>query len=260
MTRMPKLFVVGVGVSLLLTAPPTEGTSAQAPPAIAGLVSWWPGSNARDVSGPNDGSLMNGAAIVSGKIGRGFGFDGIDDFVLVPYHPSLDLAAQGSLAFWMRADPSNPMTCAPACQGLVTTDHFMVEISPFGPGGGVNFVVATTTGSDPVFHHTSDANGGVAAPVPAGEWHHIAGTYDGVTCQLYVDGLPWGNPTPATGVIAPMEAGGFLAIGSEDGRGMVSCPNCYDDRRFHGDIDEVALYNRALTPQEVQALFRRGRN
>ncbi len=228
---------------------------AQSPAAFSGLVSWWPGSNTRDVRGPNDGFLINGAAISAGKIGKGFSFDGLDDYVLVPYDPTLDVVDAGSLVFWMQADPSNPMTCTPDCQGLVTTDYFMVEISPFGPTGGINFVVATTLGSDPIFAHTSDANGG-GAVVTAGEWHHIAGTYDGTKLQLFVDGQPWGAPRFTSGTIVPMEPGSFLAIGSEDGR--MSCPGCIGKRYFHGQIDEVAIYNRALTAEEVFGLFRRG--
>ena len=237
-----------------VTAPAFSG---HAPPGVPGLVSWWPGANTMDVAGPNDGVLVNGATIGTGRIGPGFRFDGVDDYVMVPQHPSLDLGAQGSLVFWMRADPGNPLKCNPHCQGLVTTDYFLVEISPSGPDGGINFVVATTTGSDPVFAHTSDANGNAGAQVTPGEWHHVAGTYDGTKLQLYIDGQAWGNPRFTTGIIVPMAPGSFLAIGSEDGRdGPGVCPGCI--RRFHGDIDEVAIYDRALTAAEVNGLYRRG--
>ncbi len=259
MSSFSRLSRFVVGAAVLALCPSIEGIApvAQAPPAVPGLVSWWLASNTRDVAGANHGFFRNGAATGEGRIGKGFHFDGIDDDVMVPYDPSLDLGDQGSLVFWMRADPGNPLKCAPACQGLVTTDYFMVEISPFGPDGGVNFVVATTTGGDPMFRHTSDGNAGTGATVTAGEWHHIAGTYDGTKLQLYVDGQPWGNPTFGTGTIAPMESGSFLAIGSEEGR--LSCPGC-SGRYFHGDIDEVAIYGRALSTAEVQGLFRRAGN
>jgi len=229
---------------------------AQAPPGIPGLVSWWQASNTRDTKGGNDGYLINGAALAAGKIGKGFTFDGVDDFMLVPFHPSLNVGAQGSLVFWMRLDPSNPLESMADCQGLVTTDYFMVETSPFGPTKGINFVVATVNGSEPAFHHTSDANGGWGAYVAAGEWHHVAGTYDGEKMQLYMDGQPWGNPNFVTGTVAPMETGSYLAVGSETGRTV--CPGC--DRYFAGQIDEIAIYNRALSAEEVAHLFRRGGN
>lgn len=234
-----------------LAAEAEPSHAGHAPPAVPGLVSWWTGANTQDVRGPNDGQLVNGAAIAKGRVGPGFSFDGIDDYVMVPDHPSLNVGAQGSIVFWMRADPGNSMSFC--CQGLVTTDHFAVEISGGGdPVVGVNFYIHTTVGG---FVHTSDANGGGAVVTP-GDWHHVAGTYDGARLQLYVDGAPWGNPRFHTGTILPMAPGSFLAVGSEDGRTV--CPFCIGTRYFHGDIDEVAIYNRALTAGEVHALFRRG--
>lgn len=143
-----------------------------------------------------------------GRIGRGFSLDGSNQYVMVPFHPSLDVA-QESIVFWMRADPSNLMNGC--CQGLVTTDHFAVEISGgHDPIVGVNFFVFTTDGG---FVHTSDGNGGGAVVSP-GEWHHIAGTYDGTRLQLYVNGEPWGNAVLHTGDIVPMSPGGFLVLAS----------------------------------------------
>jgi hypothetical protein len=52
-----------------------------------------------------------------------------------------------------------------------------------------------------------------------------------------------------------MPKGGFLSIGSEDGR-RTNDPN--DRRYFQGDIDEVAIYKRALAADEVQSMFLKG--
>ena len=182
---------------------------------MSDLVASWSASSARVFSGVNDGYLINGAKIGPGKSGKGFVFDGIDDYVWVPPDPSLNLGAQGSIAFWMRGAPTNPMnTC---CQGLVTTDYFGVSIA--SAPAGIVFFVSTTEGT---WIHTSDTDacsqcaGGF--PVSPGGWHHIVGTYDGAQLQLYVDGLAAGNPRLHTGTILPMPKGGFLAIGSEDGR------------------------------------------
>ena len=70
-------------------------------------------------------------------IGKGFLFDGIDDYVVVPPDPWLNVGGQGSISLWMRADPTNLMdTC---CQGLATTDYFDVEIGS-APAGVVFYV------------------------------------------------------------------------------------------------------------------------
>ena len=227
----------------------TVALVAQSP--IPDVVGTWTGSSIQVFSGSNDGYLINGATLGPGKSGKGFLFDGVDDYVWVPPDQSLNVGAQASIAFWMRSDPTNLMdTC---CQGLVTTDYFGVEIGSVP--AGVIFYLSTAEGT---FAHTSDINGcGQCAggfPVSAGEWHHIVGTYDGIQLQLYVDGVPAGNPVPHTGTILPMPKGGFLAIGSEDGR-RTNNPN--EPRYFHGAIDEVGIYRRALTPDEVLRLFQK---
>jgi hypothetical protein len=227
---------------------PRQGCSN--PPA--GLVSWWPGDgDADDIKDGNPGMLMNGAMFAPGVVGQTFSFDGIDDFVKVPKASNLDLSSEVTLDFWMRAEPDNLMNNC--CQGLVTTDFYAVEISGGGdPVVGVNFFVNTTDGG---FVHTSDANGGGAVVTP-GEWHHIAGTYDGTKLQLYVDGQPWGNPRFHSGTILPMLTNSFLTIGSEDGR--TTCPFCIGNRYFKGQIDEVEVFNRALTAAEIAAIYGAG--
>jgi hypothetical protein len=66
-------------------------------PAPPGLVSWWPGdADAADIVDGNDGTLVNGTTIATGKVGNAFSFDAIDDFVQVP---DSDLWAFGSNDF-----------------------------------------------------------------------------------------------------------------------------------------------------------------
>ena len=246
--RSTKLLLWGwaVLICVALTAPAWGQTpGAKAPAAIPGVVGWWPAnSNARDVVGKNNGVLINGAGFDDGILGRAFAFNGVNQFVAVPKAPNLEMSAQVTIAFWMKADPDNNLYAC--CQGLVTTDFYSVEISM----GGVNFFV--NTGGP--FIHTADVNGGAA--VSTGEWHFIAGTYNGVFLQLYVDGQPWGNPRFHSGTILPMLEDSYFAIGSEDGR--TTCPFCISTRYFKGMIDEVSVYNRALTPLEVEDLYARG--
>lgn len=253
----PALVVLVLG-SLMLPAAfaADKSASKKTPPDAvpsAGLVSWWRAEgNALDTVGGNSGVLQNGATFAGGLIGQAFSFDGINDSVNMPRAANLDVGGQVSIAFWMKSGPGNRMsTC---CQGLVTSEFYLVEISP-GAGGnvGVNFVIRTDGAGS--YTAISDVNGG-GAMVSPGQWHHIVGTYDGAKLQLYVDGQPWGKPNPHTGNIAAMSPGGFVAIGSEDGR--VSDPSCVGTRYFNGLIDEAAIYNRALSAAEIQAIYTAG--
>lgn len=59
-------------------------TAVVAQQSLPDLVSSWSGSNIKLFSGTNDGYLINGAATGPGKIGKGFHFDGVNDYVWVP--------------------------------------------------------------------------------------------------------------------------------------------------------------------------------
>jgi hypothetical protein len=115
---------------------------------------------------------------------------------------------------------------------------------------GVFLFVSTDNGAS--FVTTADVNGG-GATFPVGEWHHVAGTCDGAKLQFYLDGQPWGKPAPVTGVISAMLTNSFVTIGSEDGR--TRFPFCIGTRYFKGLIDEVDVFNRALSATEIAAIY-----
>jgi beta-galactosidase len=77
----------------------------------------------------------------------------------------------------------------------------------------------------------------------SGVWHHIAGTFDGVELKLYVNGMLVGT-TAAVGSIAQTDVP--LAIGRNSNQAT---------DHWRGDIDELRLYNRALSEEEVAVLY-----
>jgi hypothetical protein len=79
-----------------------------------------------------------------------------------------------------------------------------------------------------------------------GQWHAVAGTYDGATVRLYVDGTEVGNGTPANASIKYDLSGRDFTIGSY---GMRTCPGLY-----RGQLDETRVYRRALNHAEVRQL------
>src|SRR5262249_22161878 len=70
--------------------------------------------------------------------------------------------------------------------------------------------------------------------------------------QMYLDGLPAGNPRFFSGLISPMLPGSFVTIGGESGRTV--CGNCAN-RFFKGLIDEVDIFDRALSSNEIAAIY-----
>jgi hypothetical protein len=81
--------------------------------------------------------------------------------------------------------------------------------------------------------------------MPTGRWVHIAGTFDGTTMRIYVDGEEHGTMNRP----GPIKGNDFhLCLGDFEYKHA---------SYFHGLIDEVKLYNRALSPDEVRAHYRK---
>jgi Concanavalin A-like lectin/glucanases superfamily len=218
-----------------------------------GIVSWWDAEgDANDIVGGNNGSLENGAGFGTGMVGQAFQFDGVNDFVKVPYAGNLSPGDQLSLEFWMKGDASNPMNAC--CQGFVGTDFYKVE--GFDYDRGIAFVVSTNGGTSYVGAGTL---WGGAYPsgfgLTPGQWHHVAGTSDGSLLKLYVDGHLRSAMVQLSN-ISPMPTTSFLAFGSEDGERHN--PSATAGRYFFGLIDEISIYNRALSAEEVGAIFAAG--
>lgn len=218
--------------------------------APAGIVSWWKAEgSANDSIGNSHGVLLGGSGFAPGKVGQAFSFDGIDGFVKIPIAPEFD-GRQLTIEFWMKPDAANKMNIC--CQGLVCSDFYCIEIAPgYTPKTGILFSFSTDAGQT-TLPDTATANHG-GARISSGEWHHIAGTYDGTKGQLYIDGRAWGNPVIHPGIITPMLTNSFLALGSEEGRTF--CPDCAGSRYYRGLIDEIAIYNRALSADEIRAIY-----
>jgi hypothetical protein len=114
-----------------------------------------------------------------------------------------------------------------------------------GTGGGVSFDVLTTAG----FFRSPFSGAGVFD----GAWHHIAGTYDGMTVRLYVDGMEVGSGTPASGSIRyGLSTSNDLTFGRYDNTG------CGFNYSYGGLLDEVEIFNRALSAAEIQTLVGAG--
>ena len=236
------------------------GGSPDSPPRknTGPIARWHADGNGRDSVGTNHAFSLRGVEFAKGVFGQAFKFNGDGASVNIMGSPALDLANQVTVEFWMKADSDNKMQ---GYQGLVTSEFYGVSIANgYSSGMGVMFFISTDGGAQTApssWPNTADANGG-GAPVSAGRWHHIAGTYDGTKLQLYMDGRPQGRPAYHSGPISPMQRGNFISIGSEEGRTLES--EVTHTRYFNGLIDEVGLYERALSAEEIAEIYGVGRD
>jgi hypothetical protein len=201
-----------------------------------GLISWWRAENdALDSIGTNNGTLINGASFAPGEVNQAFSLDGVNDYVSVPDTTSLHPT---SLSFesWILFNPApTGLRCiANKPLGSGVLDSFGL----WWDNGTLNAVIGDATGLGPGLSYPF-------SPI-ANRWYHIAFTFDNLTKQqvLYVDGV-----TVALGVgdRSPYYDSHPLVLGCDIENGT---PSFF----FQGLIDEAALYGRAITAQEVNAI------
>ena len=192
------------------------------------------GTTAADTSGNgHHGSLMNGAQWTAGKLGNAVLLDGVDDHVALP--PKLmDGLADFSIAAWVFWDGGRDW--ARIFDFGSGTTHYMY-LTPQAAGAGLRFAINLTNGwGDQAL---------TSAPLPTGQWVHVAVTLSGSTGTLYVNGSAVATNTEMTH--APFR----MRSTTQNWLGRSQFPR---DRYFNGKIDDFRIYNGALSAAQVAAL------
>jgi hypothetical protein len=204
-------------------------------------VSWWPGDgSASDIADNNPGKLV-GATFVPGVVDQAFSLPG-NAFVEVADSSNLDFGSGDfTVEFWMRttqvavgtakAIVSKFKWVAPESSQM----GFEVHLFPVEIGGGIVFVIG-----DGLTH----PHQGTRNPAPSltdGNWHHVAAVKTATELRLYVDGFT-GRTTH--GIAGSLSNDVSLQLGRPPAFPI-------SDRDFVGSLDEVSVYNRALTQGEV---------
>jgi hypothetical protein len=181
-------------------------------------------------------TVLGGASFVLGQRGVGLQLDGVDDSVAIADYPQTAYTTDHSLSLWFRTDGAGDA-------GVQLMNNEITSRAP----------VNVWLQPDGLYAHVRDSAGtivetSVAGTFDDGAWHHVATAREGadegmVTLHLWGDGVP---ATPATGALALTETALELRLGAR---------SIEEPRRFAGELDELQVYNRALTDAEVQLLF-----
>jgi Concanavalin A-like lectin/glucanases superfamily len=217
-------------------------------PAPSGLISWWPADgDALDLQDSNHGTLQNGATFGTGKVGQAFSFDGVDDLVQVADAPVLNPAAI-TLDAWIYPNTIKLGSRVVSKDlSTVSCDQPYVVYSLDARGEFGNKAAFFFTTSDNVEHILS----GTSA-IPTGAFSHLAATFDGSTAKIYVNGVLENSLTVSgalTSSTAPVVIGNAGSACRAANAGLVE---------FDGLIDEVEIFNRALSQSEIQSIFNAG--
>ena len=224
-------------------------------PYLAGMVSWWPlDGNANDIFGGLNGLLYGDVAFTNGEVAQAFYGDGVATKVVVPASPRLALPSKFGLTVEGWVNPANITNRAPLVEWF---DPTATNGSPLGVQlwlgdlGATNVVpgglsaALWDTSSQPHYVFTRQhalTNGG---------WQHVALTFDASTLRanLYVNGrLANAQFLPAGTVL---RTNGNVYLGFDPGSPA---------RSYAGGLDEVSVYDRALSAQEVLAIYNTGHN
>jgi len=235
MKPITSIFAVGFLTILALTTAYGQGCA----PVQAGLVSWWPAEgNAEDVVGPNNGVMIGGVSFAPGEVGQAFSLNGTSAYVSVPASSSLNVGASNGFTIEGWINPQSTASQEP--------------IAEWNGGYGVQFWISVGGGPGCLFANIVDTNSGShtfwSSPgaVVANQFQHVALTYDqssGVG-TLYLNGMV--AATANLGAFTP-QTSFSLVLGARVGQ-------IY----WAGLLDEMSLYNVALAPSEIAAIYNAG--
>jgi PKD repeat protein len=213
----------------------THPVSVAAPELVAWLqLDEGSGTLATDASGhANDGTVAGGASWTVGISANALNLDGVDDRIELLPTASLHLRNRLTLAAWVRLD-----TIAAGDGILVKGGSAVPYALQLEANGRLRF---TANAGAPA----GGAGGGSwssALAVAAGSWHHVAVTYDGTRIRFYLDGA-----------LDPAQPAVALRFG-RIAEPLFAGASPYDAAYLDGVLDDLRVYNRALSGPEIDAI------
>lgn len=212
-----------------------------------GAIAWWRGEgNANDVLGKNHGTLHNGTSFENGYVGKAIKFDGVDDKINVKDCDDFSITGSFTIEGWI-----------------------FIESFPNGKQGQILFRGDDRMGYDPYYictksgekikFHVESLTSSVSleTKVPISKFIHLATLLDTGQnkMQIYINGDMIAETTTT---IVPFDEldnnyDPFIGIGNHGGFYQAH------NQPFHGLVDELTIYDRALTPSEIRSIFLAGR-
>ncbi len=217
---------------------------------VTGLVAYYPlDGNANDASGNGRHGVVYGAESVGGMVGGAFQFDGYDDGINLPNNNPVWLPMHDfTIAFWVKFYPHPSPETVDYILDLnlgdssIPSNELGYGICRWRNSGILQFDITTTTNTDEDLYGQD--------PLELDMWYHVVALRDGTTQAIYVDGVLTDSRTCSD---APID---FIG-GYDDDRvnlGRFSRPGYPSVFNLRGTLDDVRIYDRALSADEISSL------
>lgn len=213
----------------------------------SGLIAWYPFSgNALDESGNGHDLTVNGAMLADDRFsntGNAYHFDGVSAYLDRGSDGVFEITGDRTLSVWMKPDVG--MTDDQGIAGCIGSSGALA-----GHTGYLlkrRFVDPNIIGAYEDSALWGNGNYGAAwsdGPCVPGQWHHLVHRRLGGITELWLDGVPQSSTT----TITPYFLNSEFLVGWSGSSGQY----------FNGDIDDIGLWDRALTPAEIAGLFSAG--
>jgi hypothetical protein len=194
----------------------------------------------------NHGKVHGTTWTAHGRVGGARTFNGKSDYISRDYDETSGLFPTDtplSVAAWFKTSSATPI------EQIIVATHFA------GIGRDGYFLCVDTRslgGKAYWFSGSNDATVRSKLAVNDGQWHHAVGIRDGRESFLYIDGVLQGKATVADSLVYEHRAP--FRIGHVENNGAPHARN--ESFYFKGTIDEVMIFDRALTAEEIQQLYR----
>ena len=235
-----KLLLLTMGFALTI-----QIISAQVPSYVPsnGLAGWWSFSgNANDSSANANNGTVNGATLITDRFGNAnsaYSFDGINNFIEIQNSNSLQFATNNqSVSFWIKISET-PLPINPSVQAIIgkykNLNGFLVH---FAGDGSLFYSIknssTTLWGDCPI----------LSSNYPLNNYFHVVYTNDNNLLKGYINGQLFTTTvlTPGINIGTTLES---LLFGKE----------LSNDNYFKGILDDIGIWNRALTEDEINNLY-----
>jgi hypothetical protein len=180
----------------------------------------------------NNGSVVGAMFDQNGRFAGAFKFDGVDDYVSVSHDPLFN-SVNRSVETWIKSSKVEQMS------------HIVGREDTGSNSSYLKLIYNWNSVSLKIGNGSSELEISYLLPEGLEVWHHVVGTYDNETLSLYVDGELKANGTLRNGVTNISRP---WIVGTN--------PQWINWGYFNGTIDEVAVYGRVLSPEEIENRYK----